>query len=116
VDNREKVDFIAERIMGWHMEHDGEWFVDDTGTWQINVYDYMPCDEVEQAIEAAEEWRKQDPNMRCWSLHGMSMGGSGRACAFMNGEGYSCQRSADTPALAIVDALIAALEQTNEQV
>jgi hypothetical protein len=115
----EKADFVAEQIMGWHMEHDGQWWVDATDTWMINVDDYAPYDEADHAIDAVTMWQSLDNGNRYLSVSFPQKAGDGflAVAAQFNGAWltskleWTASRRGATMAMAICDVLIAAVEE-----
>ena len=113
--NGEMNTFIAEKVHGWHKERIefgvGKrwiWF-DASGEKQISVRSYSPATNVAQAIEAAKVWRGQDAASRSWVVRSPCDGIEAFYVATLGILTTAKCAGAETPALAICDALVKAV-------
>lgn len=119
MDKQEMSRIVAEKVMGWPIGDYWEYkqphpVIEDCGQVLYLIVgcksvEYDPATNVAQAIEAAEVWRKKNSNT-FWDV-----------CSPLDDEGWDCtiyvrdfpaegiHAVADTPALAITEALVNAV-------
>ena len=114
MDNNEMNRIVAEKVMGWEQKpfaspHMVEIWVDNRGRNRIGIASYSPATNVAQAFEALQAWTAVDRKIRTWSIESM-LCGEDVYPVYLGLSGVITWRGyAETPALAITEALVKAV-------